>query len=105
MYLLDEDRVRNILVEEGFDPRQIDLLLKNFPPLHDDLKPAVDVWLDNRLITDVSVDNISIHDVMTQRKCHFIIAIRDMNRLLDPNITPEKREQWRRIITTPVQYR
>lgn len=106
MYTLDKEKVRNILInEEAFDPQQVEILLKNFPPLYDDLKVAVETWLEKRFIVDVTVDNISIHDVMENRQSHFIVAIRDLNRLLNPNLTADKREQWRRILTTPVQYK
>lgn len=106
MYTLDKEKVRNILIkEEDFDPQQVEILLKDFPPLFNDLEIPVEMWLEKRIISDVTVDGISVQDVMADRQSHFIVAIRDLNRLLDPNLAADKREQWRRILTTPVRYK
>lgn len=104
MYHLDKEKARKVLLEEGFSPSPVDRLLKRYPPVHESLGPAIEKWLNEGIISDVIVDGISVREVMEKRQSHFLIAIRDLSKLLDPNLTPEKREKWRRIITTPVFY-
>ena len=104
MYHLDLNKAKEILEEEGHDSTQIGILLKNYPPLYDELKSAMDVWLEKREILDLDIKGFSIHDVIEKRSCHFFVAIRDLNRLLDPNLSAEKCEQWKRILSTPVKY-
>ena len=50
MYHLDLNKAKEILEEEGHDSTQIGILLKNYPPLYDELKSAMDVWLEKREI-------------------------------------------------------
>ena len=104
MYLLDKQKAREILLEEGFKPYQVNQLLKRYPPVHDSLGPAIEKWLNERVVSEVVVDNISVRNVMELRHSHFLIAIRDLSQLLNPDLTTQKREQWRRIVTTPVFY-
>jgi phage regulator Rha-like protein len=78
--------------------------LKNFPELDDSLRAPVEEWLENQQIPELVVDGVSIHDVIEKRRSHFLKAIRDLNRLLDPNLTPEQHDNWKRIITTPRFY-
>jgi hypothetical protein len=104
LYTLDKERARKILLEEKLTPFQADNLLNHYPPIHDSLRGAIDQWLEERTMPEVAVEGITLGEVMEKRHCHFLIAIRDLSRLLTAELTPEKREQWHRILTTPVYY-
>lgn len=105
MYVLDKDRARDVLLEEKrIPPHQVEKFLDRFPPLHAKLGEIVDQWLDTQTIPNVVIDGISLEEVTRIRHCHFLVAVRDLNKILDPNLSPEKRDQWRKILTTPVYY-
>lgn len=104
MYQLPKEKARAALMENNFSQREIDRLLANYPPLPDDFAPLVEQWLQDFIIPDFKVDEISIKKVMELRHSHFLVALRDLARLRDETLTPEKREQWRRILTSPVHF-
>lgn len=104
MYLLDKNKARSILLAQNFLSDEVDRMLKHYPALPDPLGDLIDRWLVDQNIPDFEVDNISLKDVIERRHSHFLIAIRDLGRLLDSDLTPEKREQWRRILSTPIHY-
>jgi len=104
MYELDKDLARSVLLKQGHAPYQVDILLKNYPPLQDELGMVVEKWLQNQESPDLDVDGLTLKDVMETRRSHFLVAMRDLNHLLDPALTDEERVQWRRILTTPVRY-
>ncbi len=102
MYIINKEIARKILSEQKFPPHQIESLLNRYPPIHDSLGNILERWLNDQTISDITIEDISLRDIIEKRNCHFLIAIRDMNKLLEPELTPEKREQWRRILTTPM---
>lgn len=104
MYQVDKQRAYRVLLESGFDKISIESFLKNFPALDDSLRTPVEEWLENQQVPELVVDGVSIQDVIEKRRSHFLKAIRDLNRLLDPNLTPEQHDNWKRIITTPRFY-
>ena len=104
MYELDKDLARRVLLKQGYAPYQVDILLKNYPPLQDELGVVVEKWLQNQKIPDLEVDGLLVREVMETRRSNFLVAVRALNRLLDASISDEKRTQWRRILTTPVRY-
>jgi len=104
MYELDKDLARSVLLKQGHAPYQVDILLKNYPPLQDELGVAVEQWLQNQKIPDLEVDGLLVREVMETRRSNFLVAVRDLNRLSDISLPDEKRTQWRRILTTPVHY-
>jgi len=105
MYLLDKERVRKVLLTQKFNPAQVERLLRNYPPLPDTLGVLVEQWLSDQIIPELEIAGISLKHAMEIRHSHFLVTIRDMRNLLDPNITEEKRELWREILTTPIQYK
>jgi len=100
MYLIDKEKVQKILLSQNHKPYQIAILLKNYPLISDDLGELIDHWMDNQEILDIEIDGVSLKDVINNHKSHFLVAIRDLDRLRDPSLTPEKLDQWRRILTT-----
>lgn len=104
MYILDKERISKILVAEKLNSSQIHYMLDNYPPIDDTLGVIIEQWLNNKEIPSFEIEGISLKNVMAMRHSHFLVAIRDLNKLLDPALTPEKHDQWRRILTTPVYY-
>ncbi len=104
MYELNKEKIREILRQEQVKAVSIESLLKHFPPLPDELGKLVETWMATRLVPDLVIDGISIHDVMQVRECHFLVALREMRKLLEPDLSTEERAQWRRILTTPVHF-
>jgi len=104
MYVIDKERATRVLESERINTAQIQHIFYNYPPLNDKFGPAVEKWLSGQPIPTVEVDGLLLTDVMEKRHSHFLVAIRDMNKLLDPALLPEKHEQWRRILSTPAYY-
>ena len=65
---------------------------------------ALNMWLTDRTVSEVKVEGLSLKDVMNTKNCHFLQAVRDLDRLYDTDLTGEKRAQWIRILSTPVHY-
>ena len=106
MYELDKEQVKKILIEEMKLPAfDVELFLRDFPPLHDSLSSAVEQWLKDRTITEVVVEGLAITDVMKKRRSHFLAALRDLNILLDENIPVEKRQRYKETLKKPVHYK
>lgn len=105
MYELDKEQVKKILIEEMKLPAfDVELFLKNFPPLHDSLSSAVEQWLKDRTIAEVVIEGLAIKDVMKKRRSHFLAALRDLNTLLDESIPAEKRQRFKKTLKKPVHY-
>lgn len=104
MYILDKGRATRALEREGIIPIKIQYLLNNYPPLDDKLGVVVEQWLSDQSFPTFEVEGILLSDVMKIRHSHFLTAVRDMNKLLDPTLSSEKHEQWHRILTTPVYF-
>jgi len=102
MFILDKERAKRILTDElGYNPVSADLFLRDYPPIHDELAAAVQAWLKDRTILDVSVLGLSISDIMRVRHSHFLMAVQDLNRLLDPDLSEEDRQRMVRILSKP----
>lgn len=105
MYNLDKEQVKKILIEEMKLPAfDVELFLKDFPPLHDSLSSAVEQWLKDRTIGEIVVEGLTIKDVMKKRRCHFLVALRDLNVLLDESIPVEKRQRFKETLKRTVHY-
>jgi len=100
MYKLDEEKTRDVLISQGIKPYQIDLLLKNYPPIDNQFGSLIEQWFVDQEVPEFEINGITVEEVMNNHRSHFLVAIRDMNRLLDPDLSKEKREQWRRILQT-----
>ena len=94
MFNLDKVRAKTILVSElGYNSTDADLYLKDYPQLHDELREAVQRWLNDRSISDTTVYGVSIEDVMHARGSHFLMAVSAINRLFDTELSPVQRER------------
>lgn len=103
MLVLDKAKVKKILTEElGYDPIDADLFLKDYPPIHNELIEAVQRWLQDRTVVDVKISGVSVSEVMQASGCNFLVAIRDMDRLLDPGLSEERRRQMAESLRQPV---
>ena len=103
MYKLDKEEVRGILIKEmGYSKRNANLLLQDFPPLPEQLTGAVRKWLNDRTVTEIVVDGISLQEVMDNQQVDFLVAVRELNKLLDPSIPLDKRENLKKILQEPV---
>ena len=93
MLKLDEKKLKKILTTElGYDSVAADRFAKHFPPVHDELVEATEQWLKDRTVNDVSISELSIKEVMRVQGYHFLLAIREMNRLLDKDLTSDQRQ-------------
>ena len=104
MYTINKEKAHEILLNQGFKTHEIDSLLNRYPPIHDKLSRIIEQWINDQTISEITIDGISLNQVIKIRRCHFLIAIRDLNKLLDPDLTLEKRNQWHRILTSPVHF-
>ncbi|MES0490271.1 MAG: hypothetical protein ABUK01_09780 [Leptospirales bacterium] len=106
MYELDKETVKKILVEEMNLPAfDVDLFLRDFPPLHNSFSLPIEQWLKNRTIADLVIEGLTIQEVMEKQQSHFLAAVRDLNILLDEKIPIEKRKSFNEILRTPVRRR
>jgi hypothetical protein len=104
MYILDKTRARKVLLDQNIKPHQADRLLEHLSPVPDRLGHFIDQWLQDQTVPDVEIDGITLKQVMDNHHSHFLIAICDLAMLLDPDLTTEKRTQWRRILSTQRKY-
>jgi len=102
MYNLDKENARKILLAEGLSPFEIGILLDDYPELYDELGNHVQMWLTNGTISDILVDGISLLEVMEKLGTHFLAAIKYLNKLKSPELTPEKKLKLKKILTTPI---
>jgi len=92
MLTLNKERARKILVSElGMDPLDVATFLEDYPPIHEDLAPAVERWLSDRTVLDVGVGGVTISQVMHARPTHFLMAVLLLNSILGKDIPPEDR--------------
>jgi hypothetical protein len=104
MYILDKSRARKVLLAQNLKPHQADRLVERFSPVPDRLGHFIEQWLEDQTIPDIVIDGITVKQVMDNHHSHFLIAINDLAILMDPDLSPEKRTQWRRILSTPRRY-
>jgi len=105
MYQLDKSIARKILIEEErYGAFDADQLLADYPPIGDALAQTVEQWLQDRQILDVQVEGLTIQQIMDNRQYHFLVAVKALNRLLDPSRTPEQCLRLRNSLSRPVQY-
>jgi len=106
MYELDKEKARKIMIEEeGYTPYKVDLLLKDYPSIHEKLGDTVTQWLLDRTINDVVIEGLSIKQVMIKRQLHFLVAIKKLNTLLDKNIPIKVRNSLLRRLNRQVIFK
>ena len=102
MYKIDKEKAKHILTTElGYTPARAELYLKDYPLIHNELAEAAKSWMEDRSKLDVSVFGISIKEYMKIQHCHFLMAVRDLNHLLDKDIPPERRTRLVELLRKP----
>lgn len=102
MYQIDKPTVRKIMVEEqGYSPQKVDRLLADYPPIREPLADAVKQWLEDRTISSVKVEGLGIQQVMQDQHYHFLVAIKNLNLLLDESTPADERKRLLKALQTP----
>lgn len=103
MLELDKKQAKAILITElGFSSFDAEWFLRSYPRIHDELAEAVTRWLADRVVLDAGVGGVTIKEVMQTRGDHFLMAVRLLNRLLDPDIAIDQRGPEARSLCHPV---
>jgi hypothetical protein len=106
MLKLNKDQVKNILMEElDYSEGEADTYLSDYPSIHTELAEAVNVWLKERTVLNISLLGLSIQEVMEIQRCHFLMAIKYMDRLLDSDMSQEQKEKLVELLRSPVYIR
>lgn len=96
---IDTTEVKNILVNElNYKEDQAESFINNFPSINEALAPALTQWLKDRTIVNTDFAGITIEEVMRNRNAHFLMAIQEINRLYDKDITEDKKSRSREIL-------
>lgn len=105
MYEIDKDRFRKIMVDEqGYTANKVDQLLADYPAVDDRFAEAIEQWLEDRTIADVSVDGLSLKEVIDNRRFHFLVAVRTLNELLEKELPEPDRSRQVEALRTPVYF-
>ncbi len=99
----DKEKSRQVLLNEyHFTTVTADLILEKFPVLNKSLTEALHQWLDNRNVADTEVGGLSIKEMLKIHGYHFLLAIKDLGILSDPNLTPEQYSRLRETLSKPM---
>jgi len=104
MYCINKEKARKVLLSQNYQPYQINILLENYPSLPDSIGELIEEWFDDHKIPELQIDGISLQEVMENRNSHFLVAIRDLSRLLDPSISLEDKKKWRKMLKKTLYY-
>lgn len=105
MYQIDKPTARKILIEEqGFSPQRVDRLLADYPLIREPLASAVKQWLDDRTISPVKVEGLEIQQVMQDQHYHFLVAVKNLNILLDESTPDDERKRLLKALRTPAVF-
>ncbi len=106
MFTVDKEKARKILIDEfHYKKHQVDAFLESIPELDDIFKPAVERWLSDRTVLDLSVEGLTISQVMATRKSSFLTAVRDLNILLRSDYPEDFREKFKQALQQPIEYK
>ena len=102
MYTIDKEKVKKILIEElGYTPGQAKVFIDDFPPIYEPLDTAVKQWLTDRTISDVTVEGMTIKEIMLRHSTDFLEAVQELDALLDPRMTSEHRPSVINMLKSP----
>jgi len=102
MFILDKVKIAQILQDEfAYSPEESLKFIDTLQPIQDELKPIVTSWLENRNFNDIKIFNLSIKDLMRIHGMNFLEAIRDINRLFDPNLDISQRKRLASVLSKP----
>jgi len=103
MYRPDPKKVQRLLEKQyGYPPGIASRVAENTRPLYDEFAVAIEAWLRNDEMPGVSIDGITLAEVMRNRRCNPIAAARLLGGLLDADLPPDQRDSLRSMLTTPV---
>lgn len=104
MYVLDKETARNKMVnEENLPTEKVDMLLKDYPPLSDEFREIVEQWLANGTIHDqFEAEGLTIPVVMDNQQVHFLVAVSKLNELLNENLSKDKKEELKKMLSEKV---
>ncbi|MCS6880462.1 MAG: hypothetical protein RMK84_05120 [Oscillochloridaceae bacterium] len=106
MLTIDKVRAKEVLVTElNYHPVSAECFLQNYPPIHEELGKVVESWLEDRTIPDFSVNGLSIREIMQVQSCNFLVAVKYLNQLLDPELAPAERERLVAMLRRPFPLR
>jgi hypothetical protein len=93
MVKVDKQTLKQILESElNYQDYEADLFLRDFPEtIHDPLEKAYNQWLTDRTVSEEPVEGLLITNVMKNRQTHFLMALREINRLFDEGVTDDQR--------------
>jgi len=94
MLAINKDQIKKILIDElGYSKASAETFLEDFPPIHDKLSGAVNHWLEDRTVEDLNLYGLTIKEMMKTHGYNFILTIKILNRLLDEDLTEERRQR------------
>jgi hypothetical protein len=102
MFIIDKEKAKEILVAElDYKPSEAQVFLIDYPPIHDELADSVRQWFENRTVSDFNVYGLTLIEVMKTRRRNFLLAIRELNLLLNPDLTDDDRNRLLRLLRKP----
>ena len=103
MYKPDARKVQRVLQTQYRYPAGLARrVAENTPPLHDQFAPAIEAWLNGRELPDITIEGITLSEVVRNRQCTPLAAAQMMQNLLDQSMSSEKRQSTRRMLKTRV---
>jgi hypothetical protein len=103
MLTINKQEAQKILVSElDYETHQAELFLEDYPVIHEELEEAVKKWFEDRTIMNFDVEGIAISEFMKIRNYNFLLAIKELNKLFDKDITEKEREKLKRLIIKPM---
>jgi hypothetical protein len=106
MYQPDPKRVQHMLeMQYDYPPGIARDVAANTPPLRDEFAAAIEAWLRGDELPSVSVEGITLAEVIRSRRCNPLVAARMLGDLLDEGLPTDQRDSLRSMLTTPVVLR
>ncbi len=103
MYQPDPKKVQRVLEKQyGYPPGIASRVAQNTRPLRDEFAAVIEAWLRGGELPVVSVEGITLAEVMRKRRCNPLAAARLLGDLLDEGLPPDQHDSLRSMLTTPV---
>ena len=106
MFVVDKILLKKIMTREmGYTSIEADLFLRVFPSLHKEMNEVFQAWLKDRTVLPGPIAELPIREVMAKRRCNFLVAVKEINHLLDRDMTVDRRAELIKILSRPVMIR
>lgn len=103
MFTVERNQLKKILVEElKQDEATAQVNSEVFPVLDDQLEESMKQWLTDRTVVDVSVEGVSLKEIMEKHGSNFLYAISSLNDLLNPKMDPVQKEALKKFLASPL---